>query len=156
MRGLRLLASWGLALFLIFMFLQATVHPLPNPPEGSVKLFDLPGENIVFQTMAVNTGMAWLEPTGRVLVAIAELVACFCLLLPPTRRFGAVLSFFILAGAVAAHLSPDILGREVPLSLAPGSTDTDGGQLFALAISMLAVSMLLIFVHPGRRKNPFR
>jgi uncharacterized membrane protein YphA (DoxX/SURF4 family) len=156
MRGLRLLASWVLALFLIFMFLQATVHPLPDPPEGSVKLFDRPGENIVFQTMALNTGMAWLEPTGRVIVAILELIACVFLLIPPTRRFGAVLSFFILAGALTAHLMPDVLGREVPLSLSAGSTETDGGRLFALAIGMLAISMLLIFVHPGRRKNPFR
>lgn len=154
MRGLRLLASWVLALFLIFMFLQATVHPLPDPPEGSVKLFDRPGENIVFQTMAINTGMAWLEPTGRILVAIAELAACLLLLIPPARRLGAVLSFLILAGALGAHLSPDILGREVPL--APGSSETDGGRLFTLAIAMLAVSMLLVFVHPGKRRNPFR
>ena len=154
MRGLRQLASWVLALFLIFMFLQATVHPLPDPPEGSVKLFDRPGDNIVFQTMAINTGMAWLEPTGRVLVAIAELIACFFLLIPQTRRFGAVLAFLILAGALGAHLSPDILGREVPTAI--GSSETDGGRLFALAIAMLAVSMLLVFVHPGKRRNPFR
>lgn len=156
MRGLRLLASWVLALFLIFMFLQATVHPLPNPPEGSVKLFDRPGENIVFQTMAMNTGMFWLEPTGRVIVALLELITCLLLLVPQWRRGGAVLAFFILAGAVSAHMMPDVLGREVPLSLSPGENQTDGGQLFALAISMLAVSMLLIFVHPGKRKNPFR
>ncbi|MEM5517971.1 hypothetical protein WNY37_13515 [Henriciella sp. AS95] len=156
MRGLRLLASWVLALFLIFMFLQATVHPLPNPPEGFVKLFDRPGENIVFQTMAINTGMSWLEPTGRVVVAILELIACLFLFIPQTRRFGAVMSFFILAGALGVHLMPDVLGREVPLSLTPGETETDGGQLFALSIGMLAISMLLIFVHPGRRKNPFR
>lgn len=154
MRGLRLLASWVLALFLIFMFLQATVHPLPNPPEGMVKLFDRPGENIVFQTMAMKTGMDWLEPTGRVLIAIAELLACLFLLIPYSRRFGAVLSFFILAGALTAHLMPDVLGREVPLAI--GSSETDGGRLFALAIAMLAVSMLLIFVHPGKRRNPFR
>ena len=90
MRGLRLLASWVLALFLIFMFLQATVHPLPNPPEGSVKLFDRPGENIVFQTMVMKSGIAWLEPTGRVLVAILELIACVLLLIPHWRRAGAV------------------------------------------------------------------
>ena len=52
MRAMRHLGSWGLALFLIFMFLQATIHPLPNPPEGSVKLFDPPGQNIVFATIA--------------------------------------------------------------------------------------------------------
>lgn len=164
MRGLRLLASWLLALFLIFMYLQATLYPVSGfslgplefgeIPEGSVKLFDRPGENIVFQTMAENTGMVWLEPTGRVLVAVIELIICLLLFIPQTRRFGAVISFLLLAGAVGAHLSPDVLGREVPTGL--GSNETDGGRLFALAVAMLAVSMLLVFVHPGKRKNPFR
>ena len=154
MRGLRLLASWLLALFLIFMFLQATVHPLPDPNEGMVKLFDRPGENVVFQTMAMKTGIGWLEPTGRVLVAIAELIICVLLLIPQSRRFGAVLAFLLLAGAVGVHLSPDVLGREVPVAV--GAEETDGGRLFALSVAMLAVSMLLIFVHPGKRRNPFR
>ena len=82
-------------------------------------------------------------------VAIGELLAALLLLLPFTRRLGAILSFLILAAAVAFHLMPDVLGREVPLSLAAGA-ETDGGQLFALAIAMLAASMLLIVVHPGR------
>ncbi len=149
MRAMRHLGSWGLALFLIFMFVQATIHPLPNPPEGSVKLFDPPGQNIVFATIAANTQIPLFEPTGRVLVAIAELLAALLLLLPMTRRAGAGLSFLVLGGAVAAHLLPSVLGREVPLSLATGS-GTDGGQLFALAIAMLAASMLLYVVHPRR------
>jgi len=150
MRAMRHLGSWGLALFLIFMFLQATVHPLPNPPEGSVKLFDPPGQNIVFATIAANTQIPLVEPTGRVVVAIGELLAALLLLLPMTRRTGAGLSFLILGGAVAVHLMPDVLGREVPLSLTPGAA-TDGGQLFALAIAMLAASMLLFVVHPRKR-----
>lgn len=153
MRLLRHLASWGLALFLIAMFVQATLHPLPNPPEGQVKLFDLPGENIVFATMADNTGIALLEPTGRFVVAIIELFTALLLLIPYSRRLGAVLSFLILAGAVAAHLSPDILGREVPLSLQPNETVTDGGQLFALAIAMLTATLLVLMIHPGKREN---
>lgn len=150
MQAMRHLGSWGLALFLIFMFVQATIHPLPNPPEGSVKLFDPPGQNIVFATLAANTGIALFEPTGRVAIALAELLAAFLLLIPKTRRSGAGLAFLILAGAVALHLMPEMLGREVPLSLAPGA-ETDGGQLFALAIAMLAASMLLYVVHPRRR-----
>jgi uncharacterized membrane protein YphA (DoxX/SURF4 family) len=150
MRAMRLVGSWGLALFLIFMFLQATIHPLPNPPEGSVKLFDPPGQNIVFATIAANTQIPLFEPTGRVVVAIAELLAALLLLLPMTRRTGAGLSFLILAGAVAFHMMPDILGREVPTSLAAGA-GTDGGQLFALAIAMLAASMLLFVIHPRKR-----
>ncbi|MEM9055242.1 MAG: hypothetical protein AAGB16_07945 [Pseudomonadota bacterium] len=148
---MRQLGSWGLALFLIFMFVQATVHPLPDPPEGSVKLFDPAGQNIVFVTLAEKTQIALFEPTGRVAVAIGELLAAFLLLLPITRRLGAILSFLILGGAVAMHLMPDVLGREIPVSLDPGA-GTDGGQLFALAIAMLAASMLLIVVHPGRKR----
>ena len=152
MRAMRHLGSWGLALFLIFMFVQATIHPLPNPPEGSVKLFDPPGQNIVFATLAAKTQIALFEPTGRVLIAIGELLAALLLLLPVTRRLGAMLSFLILAGAVSFHLMPSVLGREVPLSLETGAA-TDGGQLFALAVAMLAASMLLIVVHPRRQRR---
>ena len=149
MRAMRQLGSWGLALFLIFMFLQATIHPLPNPPEGSVKLFDPPGQNIVFATLAANTQIALFEPTGRILVAIAELFAAFLLFLPMTRRSGAILSFLVLAGAVTLHLMPDMLGREIPLSL--NGSETDGGALFALAVAMLAASILLYVVHPAKK-----
>lgn len=103
----------------------------------------------MFATIAANTQIPLFEPTGRVVVAIAELLAAFFLLLPLTRRFGAGLSFLILGGAVAFHLMPGVLGREVPLSLAQGA-ETDGGQLFALAIAMLAASMLLFVMHPRR------
>ncbi len=150
MRAMRHLGSWGLALFLVFMFVQATIHPLPNPPEGSVKLFDAAGQNIVFATIAAKTQIPLFEPTGRVVVALAELFAAILLLLPFTRRSGAVLSFLILSGAVIMHLIPSVLGREIPLSLEPGAA-TDGGQLFALAIAMLAASMLLIVVHPSKK-----
>lgn len=151
MRAMRYLGSWGLALFLIFMFIQATIHPLPNPPEGAVKLLDPPGQNIVFATLAAKTQIPLFEPTGRVAVALVELLAAFLLLLPFTRRLGAIFSFLILSAAVAFHLMPSVLGREVPLSLETGAA-TDGGQLFALAIAMLAASMLLVVVHPGRDK----
>ena len=87
-------------------------------------------------------------------MAILELIAAFLLLWPWTRRVGALLSFLILAGAVTAHLLPDVLGQEVPLSLAAGEIQTDGGQLFALAIAMLAASMLLSVVHPMRKTDP--
>ena len=96
MNMLRSLAGWGLALFLIFMFVHGTIHPLPNPPAGQVKMFDAPGENIVFATMAAKTGIALLEPTGRVVVGILELIAALLLLVPASRRVGAVLSFLIL------------------------------------------------------------
>lgn len=150
MRAMRQLGSWGLALFLIFMFVHATIHPLPNPPAGSVKLFDPPGQNIVFATLATNTQIPLLEPTGRVVVAIAELLAALLLLLPFTRRTGAGLAVLILAGAVAMHMMPGMLGREIPTSLQAGAP-TDGGRLFMLAIAMLTASILLFFVHPAKK-----
>ncbi|MEL6473910.1 MAG: hypothetical protein AAFQ21_07470 [Pseudomonadota bacterium] len=149
MSVIRHVLSWALALFLIAMFLQATIHPLPNPPEGAVKFFDPPGQNIVFQTIADRSGFALVEPTGRLVVGLGELLAALLLLLPFTRRVGGMLSFLILAGAVGIHFSP-WLGREVPLSLGPGDAATDGGALFMLAVSMLVASLLVIVVHPGR------
>lgn len=150
MQFFRHFISWALALFLIYMLAQAAFHPMPNPPEGSVKFFDLPGDNIVFQTLATRSGMPIFEPTIRVLTGIMEILAALFLFFPFTRRFGAVISTVILGGAVALHMSP-WLGREIPTSLVPTNTATDGGQLFMLAIVMLVSSLLLLVVHPSRQ-----
>ena len=144
--------SWGLALFLIFLFVQATIHPLPGPPPGGVKFFDPAGENIVFQTLAERSRYPIFEPTGRVLTGILELIAALLLFLPVTRRAGAFLSSLILFAAIGFHLSP-WLGREVPLSLAQGETATDGGALFSLAVAMLVASFLIMVIHPGRERE---
>ena len=151
MRVIRTILSWALALFLIAVFVQATIHPLPNPPDGMVKFWDAPGENIVFQTLAERSRYPIFEPTGRVLTGVLELIAAFFLLWPITRRFGATISFLILSGAVAFHLSP-WLGIEVPVSLDPGA-DNDGGGLFSLAVASLVASLLIIVIHPGRRQS---
>lgn len=147
MRFVQSLLSLVLALFLIVIYLQATIHPLPDPPSGMVKLFDLPGENIVFQTLAERSRFPIFEPTGRVVVAIAELAIVLLLILPLTRRFGAILSGMLLAVAIGLHLSP-WLGTEIPVAL--GSEETDGGTLFYLAIAAFVASAVLVFVHPER------
>jgi len=152
MRSIQHFFSWALALFLIAMFVQSTFHPLPNPPPGHVKFFDLAGENIVFQTIAERSRYAIFEPTGRVLTGILETLAALLLFLPFSRRAGAFLSSLILFGAIGFHLSP-WLGRDVPLSLAAGETATDGGALFSLAIAMLVASLLIIVVHPRRQRE---
>ncbi|MEZ5947064.1 MAG: DoxX family protein [Hyphomonas sp.] len=152
MRIFRHLISWIIALGLIALFIQATVYPLPDPPPGSVKLFDAPGQNIVFQTIADRSGVTLFEPAGRFFIAIMELLAALFLLLPFTRRFGAVIAVLISGAAIGFHLSP-WLGREVPLSLDPANTATDGGQLFMLAVLMFAASLLLLVVHPGKIRD---
>ncbi len=145
------LISWILALGLVFLFFQATLHLLPDPPAGQVKLLDPPGTNIIFQTLAERSGITLFEPTGRVVTAYLELLAALLLLFPFSRRWGAFLAFCILGGAVGFHLSP-WLGREVPLALSQNAP-TDGGELFMLAIAMLVASLLIMFIHPPRRRR---
>lgn len=149
MRIFRHLISWALALFLVAMFVQANISPLPDPQEGSIKLFDAPGQNIVFQTIAERSGVSLFEPAGRFVIAIVELMAAIFLLLPFSRRFGAALAALVSGLAISFHLSP-WLGRDIPVSLDPSNTQTDGGQLFMLAIVMLVASLLVLVVHPGR------
>lgn len=152
MRFVQHLFSWALALFLIAMFVQATFHPLPDPPLGQVKFLDPAGENIVFQTIAERSRYDIFEPTGRVVTGILEIIAALLLLLPYTRRLGAFVSSLVIFGAVGFHLSP-WLGREVPLSLEVGETATDSGSLFALAIAMLVASLLIMVIHPSRERH---
>ena len=151
MDAVRLALSWLLALFIVFIFVQATIHPLPDPPIGQVKLYDLPGENIVFQTIASRSGITFFEPTGRVLTAVLELLAAALLIVPWTRRLGAALATAILGSAVLFHLTP-WLGREVPVSLA-AEAGRDGGQLFMLAIATLVASIMVLVVHPRPRRR---
>ncbi|WP_300379225.1 hypothetical protein [Henriciella sp.] len=154
MRGLRQLASWGLALFLIFMFVQATLHPVGEAQPGMELLLDPAGENILFHTMAEKTGLSWLEPEARYAVSVLILVACLLLLIPHSRRTGAIIAVFLMSGAIAAHLSPEVLGREIPAAI--GSEENDTGRQFSLVTAMFALSMLLIFVHPGKKPETLR
>ncbi|MDZ4762810.1 MAG: hypothetical protein SGJ21_17255 [Alphaproteobacteria bacterium] len=139
MRGVRTMASWVLALFLGVMFLWIGDQTL-FPPS--------PGKNVVFPLLSESSGIYLFEPTGRFVVGVLDILAALLVLAPWTRRVGAILAFLIAAGAVAAHAL--WLGTAIPSEF--GSTETDGGQLFNLALALLAASLLLIFVHPGRAK----
>lgn len=146
MSGFRMLASWLLAFALIGFFLHVTLHPLSNPAPGYIQLYDAPGENIPFSILAERSGVTLFEPAGRFVTAILELFTALLLLIPFSRRFAAVLSVLITGSAVALHLSP-WLGRELAL---PGG-GTDGGAHFLIYVIFLAVSLLLLVVHPGER-----
>lgn len=145
MRTLRHAISWLLALALAAVFIHLTLHPLPDPPPGEVKFFDLPGEHTVFSTLAAKSGITLFEPAGRFVAGTLELLAALLILLPYSRRFGAGLAAVICGAGLALHLSP-WLGRE--LTLAGGGTD--GGQHFLLAVVLFALSLLLLVVHPGK------
>ncbi|MFN4225513.1 MAG: hypothetical protein ACK4HR_04290 [Hyphomonas sp.] len=148
MSGFRLLASWLLALVLVAFFLHTTFHPLANPTPGYVKFYDAPGENLPFSILAERTGVPLFEPAGRFVTGILEVIAALLLILPFGRRLGAALSVVLTGSAVALHLSP-WLGREIALP----EGGTDGGAHFLIYVTFLALSLLLLVVHPGERRR---
>jgi uncharacterized membrane protein YphA (DoxX/SURF4 family) len=68
-----------------------------------------------------------IEPWGRILVGVFELIAAILLLVPTTTVFGALLGSGLMAGAIFSHLTK--LGIEV---------QGDGGYLFILALIVFA------------------
>lgn len=153
MRIIRHLFSWGLAALLIGLFLHLSVHPWPNPPAGQVLLFDLPGENILFSTLAERSGYPIFEPGFRVVIGGLMLLISLLIFLPPTRRTGGFLAFLLMTSAIVAHMSP-WLGQELPLELTSGDAGrTDDGRQFALAIALLVASILLLVVHPSKQER---
>ena len=80
----------------------------------------------IFETMGI-------EPWGRYLTGVAELVAGLLLLYPRTSHFGAVIGVGVMFGAIVSHLT--VLGIEV---------QGDGGYLFGLAITTFVCCDTLI------------
>ena len=75
------------------------------------------------------------EPWGRIGSGIIELVASACLLLPATAPIGASLALASMSGAILTHLT--VLGIEVK---------GDGGVLFALAVTALVGSVVVLVI----------
>ncbi len=80
-----------------------------------------------------------IEPWGRILVGVLELVAAILILIPATVWVGALLAFGLMMGALGMHLT--LLGIEVR---------GDGGQLFIYAC---IVSVASIYVFWKSRKQ---
>ncbi len=74
-----------------------------------------------------------MEPWGRWLSGIAELIAALLLLYSPTQALGALLSLGIISGAILSHLF--VLGIVV---------QNDGGLLFALACIVFISSAIIL------------
>ncbi len=137
MRDARMMGSWVLALFLAVMFLWIADLSLFPPTDA---------RNVVFPRLREASGIYLWEPTGRYVVGLAHVLAALLLIIPWTRRIGAILGFLIAAGAVAMHLL--WLGIAIPIET--GSATTDGGQLFYLALALAVASLILAVIHPGK------
>ncbi len=149
MRGTRTLASWVIALFLAAMLLWVAVDTLAPPPGAN---------NHLFQLLAETSDIAYFEPTGRFAVGVLEVLAALLVFLPATRRFGAMLSFLVLAFLAALIGQLMMLQIQIPVDTvgADGvvaTQSTDPGAVFYLVLGLLVAALALIFVHPGKSRE---
>lgn len=83
-----------------------------------------------------------MEPWGRWLVGIMELVACVFILIPKTAWIGGVLAVGLMLGAIGMHLT--ILGIEVM---------GDKGQLFYYALIVFLCGLYVVFSNKDKIQN---
>lgn len=107
---------WGARILAAFILLQTLFFKFTASPE-SVYIFTKVG----------------IEPWGRILVGILELVAGVLLIISVTAWMGATLALVLMAGAVGMHLT--LLGIEVM---------DDGGYLFFLALTVAICSAYVL------------
>lgn len=99
------------------------------------KFTGAPESKFIFSTLGV-------EPWGRILTGVLELVAVGLLLTPRLAACGAVLSLGLMGGAVMGHLTK--LGLVV---------QDDGGLLFALAVTVFGAAAVVVWLR--RAELPF-
>lgn len=75
-----------------------------------------------------------LEPTGRILIGVLELISAILLLIPKTVWIGALLTLGIIGGAIFMHLTQ--LGVEI---------NNDGGLLFITALVTFILSTVILY-----------
>ena len=114
--------AWTLRIVPAIILLQTLFFKFTAAPE-SVYIFSTLG----------------LEPWGRILVGIAELIAAVLLLIPSTTVFGAALGIVLMSGALFGHLTE--LGIVV---------QNDGGELFILALIVLIACLILLLMFKKR------
>ena len=146
MREARTLGSWVIALFLAAMLVWVAIDTLA-PAVGT--------RNHLFPLFAETSGIAWFEPTGRFAFGALEVLLALLLLIPLTRRFGAILSVLLMTALAALVIQLMMLQIQIPVDTvgeggAVTTTESDPGALFYLVIGLLVASLALIFIHPGK------
>lgn len=81
-----------------------------------------------------------MEPWGRIVTGIVELVASVLILIPKTSRYGALAALLTMGGAIYFHFTT--IGVEVM---------GDGGKLFILAIAVIFCSVTIIALDGNNR-----
>lgn len=102
-------------------------------------------------TYAPETQIIFADRGGRVaatVVGIVELVCVILLLIPATAGVGAGLALGVISGAIFTHLTS--LGIQLR---DPVTGESDGGLLFALALTVALGSIVILFLR--WRELPF-
>lgn len=109
--------EWIFSLIPAFLLLQTLYYKFSGSEE-SVYIFTAVG----------------MEPWGRYLTGIAELVAGVLLLVPLLRVYGAIIAIMVISGAIFFHLT--ILGIEVM---------GDSGRLFFYALAVFISCWVIVW-----------
>ncbi len=128
--------------FVLFVFLQS----LPF----KFGIIDSPETEIIFTTIAnwmQSIGLGFIAPIfakfGGIGVGVAELIASILLIIPATRRLGALLGILVISGAIFFHLfTPLGVNRIVD----EATQKTDGGVLFFMACGVWVSLALILFL----------
>lgn len=80
-----------------------------------------------------------MEPWGRWMVGIFELIAAILLIIPRTAWAGGIIAIGLMAGAIGMHLT--ILGIEIKSETIEG----DKGQLFYYALIVFLCGLYVVF-----------
>ena len=145
MRESRTLASWVIALFVTVMLLWVAAEALAPQP---------PAKNHLFEVFRDNSGIAYFEPVGRFAFGVIAVLVGLLIIIPMTRRAGAILGALLLLGLGAMVGQLMMLGIKVSVDAIGEAgvvtTNTDPSGLFYLVVGLAAASIALIFVHPGK------
>jgi len=82
-----------------------------------------------------------MEPVGRIVIGMVELISALLLLYPPLMMYGAILGLGTISGAIFFHLTK--LGIEV---------QGDGGYLFVLALAVFICCAIVLIIRQDEVK----
>ncbi len=145
MREARTLGSWALALFLAAMLVWVAVDTVA-PASGT--------KNHLFPLFAETSGIAYFEPTGRLVAGLLEIIAALLIFIPFTRRIGAFLGLLLMALLAALVGQLMMIGVQIPVDTVGEAgkvttTAVDPSTLFYLTLGLVIAAILLVIVHPG-------
>lgn len=136
---------WALVAYVVFVFVQSLFFKFAGSTET----------DIIFTTIAqwmsgivgVNIIAPFFEVWGGYTIGTIELIASIFLIIPATRRLGALIGLVIISGAIFFHLfTPLGINRVVD-----DAGNTDGGVLFFMACGVWICCALILILFKKKR-----